>query len=62
MALDGLRGTEDPGLHARLLHASNAISRPRLCPAMRPHWMVAAEVLTVALITLVAIGWIIATP
>lgn len=64
--LSGLNTTDDPGLDARLLRASNAIrrsrSRRRRCPAMRPLWLAVAEAATVALVTLVVFGWVVATP
>jgi hypothetical protein len=64
--LAGYRGHDDPGLpHLKLLQVSNGIDRPLPIRA-RPRCMRArlclAEALTVALITLVVAGWIIATP
>jgi hypothetical protein len=64
--LSGLGTDDDPGIRSRralrLLQASNAISAHRRRHPLRPRWMAVAEALTVALITAVVAGWIIATP
>lgn len=57
--LSGLKTTDDPGLHTRLLHVSNAI---RCAAPRRPRRFAVAEALAVVLVSLAVVGWIVATP
>lgn len=61
--LHGLSGCDDPGLPARLLRVSNAISGTRgQRPWQRPRQVVIAETMAWALVAVVVYGLLLALP